>query len=134
MPLIGIGTDLVDFRRIERMLRDFPSRFAARVLAPSEREELARKTDFSARVAFCARRMAAKEACAKALGTGFSGGVHLRDIAVASRAGGAPEIILSGGALARLVALAGPNAPAKIHISLSDEPPYAQAFVVIEAI
>lgn len=132
MPIIGIGTDLVDFRRVERLLRDFPARFAARCLAPSEREDLAKRQDFSARVAFCARRIAAKEACAKALGTGFSGGVRMVDVAVVSAAHGAPEIVLSGGALARLHRLAGPGTTTKIHASLTDEPPYAQAFVILE--
>lgn len=133
MSIVGIGTDLVDFRRIERMLRDFPARFAARCLSAVEQDDLARRRTEGSRVAFCARRMAAKEACAKALGTGFSQGVRLADIAVVSGEAGAPGLVLSGGAQTRLKALAGPG-QTRLHLSLTDEPPYAQAFVVIEKI
>lgn len=133
MPILGIGTDLVAFERMERMLRDFPIRFPVRCLAQSEQEELTQKTSQLSRTSFCAKRMAAKEACAKALGTGFSNGIRLRDIAVLSASGGAPEIKLSGQALRQLESLAGPDKTPIIHVSLTDEPPYAQAFVVIES-
>lgn len=132
MAILGIGTDLVDLRRIEELLRDFPQRFPARILDPAEQDLLRAVRGHAMRVEFCALRLAAKEACAKALGTGFAKGVRLWDIAVDNDAAGAPHLRLSGGALRRLHIMAGERTPVATHITLTDEPPYAQAFVILE--
>lgn len=132
--ILGIGNDLVDGRRLDRVLAEFGPRFLARCFTPVEREQARRFEQNVALVAFYAKRFAAKEACAKALGTGFRDGIAFNQIGVVNDADGKPEIALSGKALERLGKITPPGARARVHLSLSDEPPYAQAFVVIEAV
>ena len=128
--IIGIGSDLIDIRRIERSLARFGDRFTHRIFTEGER---ARSDAKANRAASYAKRFAAKEACAKALGTGFSRGVFMRDMGVVNLASGAPTLALTGGAQARLEALTPSGHVAVIHLTLTDDPPMAQAFVVIEA-
>ena len=126
--IIGLGSDLIDIRRVERTLARFGERFTSRCFTEVERAKSDRR---HARAASYARRYAAKEACAKALGTGFSRGVFWRDIGVVNRPGGKPTIALTGGAAARLAAITPPGMVADIEVSLTDEPPLAQAIVII---
>jgi holo-[acyl-carrier protein] synthase len=128
--IIGIGSDLCDIRRIARSLERFGERFTERVFTSGERQRSDAKT---MRAASYAKRFAAKEACAKALGTGLADGVFWRDMEVVNLPGGKPTMRLSGGAAARLAKLLPPGHEAVLHVSLTDEPPLAQAFVMIEA-
>jgi holo-[acyl-carrier protein] synthase len=128
--IIGIGSDLCDIRRIERSLERFGERFTHRVFTEGERARSDRK---AARAGSYARRFAAKEACSKALGTGLRGGVFWRDMEVVNRPSGQPTLRLSGGAWARLQEMTPDGHEAVIHVTLTDDPPLAQAFVVIEA-
>jgi holo-[acyl-carrier protein] synthase len=128
--ILGIGSDLCDIRRIERSLERFGDRFTHRVFTEGER---ARSDRRAARAPSYARRFAAKEACAKALGTGLSHGVFWRDMEVVNLPSGKPILRLTGGALAKLGAMMPEGHEAVLHVSLSDDPPVAQAFVVIEA-
>lgn len=129
--IIGVGTDLLDIRRIERTLERFGPRFLERVFTATER---ARCEAHVARAARYAQRYAAKEACAKALGTGFREGVAWRGIGVDNLPSGKPFLTLRGGALRRLEALTPAGMAAAIELSLSDEYPMAQAVVVISAV
>ncbi len=129
--ILGIGTDLVDIRRIETALERFGVRFIARVFTEAEQAHAEGRA--SGRGAAYAKRFAAKEACAKALGTGFAGGVFLRDIQVTRDSSGAPAMELCGGALHRLNAITPEGMIARLHVSLTDEYPLAQAFVTISA-
>ncbi len=129
--IIGVGTDLCDIRRIEKTLARFGERFTARVYTDIERQKAARR--HSPANAF-AMGYAAKEACAKALGTGFRDGVFWRDLGVDNLPSGQPVMKLTNGALARLEALLPAGHTAKIDISLTDEYPMAHAIVVISAI
>ncbi|MGY2048419.1 holo-ACP synthase [Methylobacterium sp. JK268] len=129
--IVGIGSDLCDIRRIERSLARFGERFTHRVFTEGER---ARSDRRAARAPSYARRFAAKEACAKALGTGLSRGVFWRDMEVVNLPGGQPTLRLTGGAATRLAALIPEGHLARVHVSLTDDPPLAQAFVVIEAV
>ena len=129
--IVGVGSDLIDIRRIEATLARFGSRFIERIFTPLEREKSDRRAN---RAESYARRFAAKEACAKALGTGFRRGVFWRDMGVVNLPGGRPTLQLTGGALARLNALLPPGTEARIDVSLTDEPPLAQAIVIITAI
>ncbi|HEX9462557.1 MAG TPA: holo-ACP synthase [Alphaproteobacteria bacterium] len=129
--IIGVGSDLVDIRRIDATLARFGERFIERVFTPLERQKSESRAN---RAESYARRFAAKEACAKALGTGFRGGVFWRDMGVVNLPGGRPTLQLSGGALARLKSLLPPGTEARIDLSLTDEPPIAQAIVIISAI
>ena len=126
--IIGLGSDLIDIRRVERTLARFGERFTNRCFTEVERAKSDRR---HARAESYARRYAAKEACAKALGTGFSRGVFWRDIGVVNRHGGKPTIALTGGAAARLAAIPPAGMVADIEVSLTDEPPLAQAIVII---
>ena len=128
--IIGVGTDLIDIRRIERTLERFGDRFLERVFTSAERARAEARRD---RAAAYAKRYAAKEACAKALGTGFRQGVYWRDIGVFNRASGQPVLHLTGGAAARLAALTPRGMSARIDLSLTDEPPFGQAVVIISA-
>jgi holo-[acyl-carrier protein] synthase len=128
--IIGIGSDLCDIRRIERSLARFGERFTHRIFTAGER---ARSDRRSARAASYARRFAAKEACSKALGTGLRAGVFWRDMEVVNLPSGRPTLRLTGGAEARLRALMPEGHEPVLHVSLTDDPPLAQAFVVIEA-
>jgi len=128
--ILGIGSDLCDIRRIERSLERFGDRFTHRIFTEGERQKSDRR---AARAPSYARRFAAKEACAKALGTGMRAGVFWRDMEVVNLPGGKPTLRLSGGALKRLRSMTPEGHEAVLHVSLTDDPPVAQAFVVIEA-
>ena len=128
--ILGIGSDLCDIRRIERSLKRFGERFTHRVFTEGERRRSDRR---AARAGSYARRFAAKEACAKALGTGMRGGVFWRDMEVVNLSSGRPTMRLTGGALERLRSMVPPGHKALVHVSLTDDPPMAQAFVVIES-
>ena len=128
--IIGIGSDLCDVRRIEQTLERFGARFIERCFTETEQ----RKSESRAgRAASYAKRFAAKEACAKALGTGLRRGVFWRDMGVVNLPSGQPTMRLTGGAAERLRDLMPPGAEAFIHLTITDEDPLAQAFVVIEA-
>jgi holo-[acyl-carrier protein] synthase len=129
--ILGLGSDLVDIRRIEATLERFGTRFTHRIFTPGERDKSERR---AARAASYARRFAAKEACAKALGTGFRKAVYWRDMEVVNQPGGKPSMRLTGGALARLASLVPAGMRAQIDVSLTDDPPIAQAIVVISAL
>ncbi|HEY4774427.1 MAG TPA: holo-ACP synthase [Xanthobacteraceae bacterium] len=129
--IIGIGTDICDVRRIEKTLARHGERFLKRVFTDAERARAERRAN---RAGTYAKRFAAKEACAKALGTGFRGGVFLRDMGVVNLASGKPTLELTGGALRRLKAITPQGCQAHIDVALTDEWPYAQAFVIISAV
>ncbi len=129
--IIGIGSDLCDIRRIERVLARHGERFTHRVFTRAERARAERRTE-ALHAGTYAKRFAAKEACAKALGTGFSRGVFHSDMGVVNLASGAPTLRLTGGAAARLAALLPAGAEARLHLTLTDEYPYAFAQVMIE--
>lgn len=128
--IIGIGSDLCDIRRIEKVLARHGERFVNRVFTEIERDRAERK---ATRIETYAKRFAAKEACAKALGTGFRRGVFFRDLGVVNLPSGRPTMKLTGGALALLEAITPQGYEARIDVSLTDEYPLAQAFVVISA-
>jgi holo-[acyl-carrier protein] synthase len=128
--ILGIGSDLCDIRRIESSIERFGDRFTHRIFTEGER---ARSDRRAARAPSYARRFAAKEACSKALGTGMSDGVFWRDMEVVNLPGGQPTLRLAGGALERLRAMTPAGHVAVVHVSLTDDPPLAQAFVIIEA-
>ncbi len=129
--IIGIGSDLCDIRRVQKTLERFDARFAQRIFTPVEQARSERKTD---RASSYAKRFAAKEACAKALGTGIRRGVFWRDMGVVNLRTGQPTLALTGGAATRLAAMVPEGMRPVIHLSLTDEHPYAQAFVIIEAL
>ncbi|MGX7707048.1 holo-ACP synthase [Methylobacterium sp. Gmos1] len=129
--IVGIGSDLCDIRRIERSLERFGDRFTHRVFTEGER---ARSDRRAARAPSYARRFAAKEACSKALGTGMSHGVFWRDMEVVNLPGGRPTLRLTNGAAARLATLIPAGHRPVVHVTLTDDPPLAQAFVIIEAL
>lgn len=128
--ILGIGSDLADIRRIEATLERFGDRFLARCFTELERRKA---TSRHAPGPTLARRFAAKEACSKALGTGLRRGVFWRDMEVVNLPSGAPTMRLTGGAAQRLAAMTPDGITAHIHVSMTDDPPYALAFVVIEA-
>jgi holo-[acyl-carrier protein] synthase len=129
--ILGIGTDLVDIRRIEQTIARHGERFINRIYTETERARAERKAN---RIDTYAKRFAAKEACAKALGTGFRQGVFFRDMGVVNLPSGKPTLRLTGGALRRLQAITPDGYEAQIDLALTDEPPLAQAFVVISAV
>jgi holo-[acyl-carrier protein] synthase len=128
--ILGVGSDLIDITRIERTLARYGERFLARIFTPEERT---RSENRAGRAASYAKRYAAKEACSKALGTGFRRGVYWRDMGVVNLASGRPTMVLTGGALARLESLVPPGHKPEILVSLTDEPPMAHAIVIIAA-
>ncbi len=129
--IIGLGSDLCNIERIQASLDRFGERFENRVFTDIERAK-ARRRQFT-RAATYAKRFAAKEAFSKAVGTGFRAGVFMRDIGVVNAKSGAPTLALTGGAAERLAALMPHGHEAVIHLTLTDDHPWAQAFVVIEA-
>ena len=129
--ILGLGSDLSDIRRIQASLDRFGDRFKQRVFTELERTRSDRKPDAAASYA---KRFAAKEACAKALGTGMRRGVFWRDMGVINMRSGQPTMALTGGALERLKAMTPEGMRAVIHLSLTDDHPYAQAFVIVEAL
>ena len=128
--IIGNGSDLIDIRRVERSLERFGSRFTERCFTPVEQAKSDRRKN---RAASYAKRFAAKEACSKALGTGLAQGVFWRDMGVVNLPSGKPTMALTGGAAERLQALMPPGHEPVIHLTITDDFPLAQAFVVIEA-
>ncbi len=131
MIILGLGNDLCNITRIQASLDRFGDRFTARVFTPveiarSDRRELTRAASY-------AKRFAAKEACSKALGTGFRAGVFLRDIGVVNLPSGQPTLALTGGAADRLAAMTPAGMQATIHLTLTDDHPWAQAIVLIVA-
>ncbi|WP_108659033.1 holo-ACP synthase [Acuticoccus kandeliae] len=129
--IVGIGSDLIDIRRIEKTLERFGERFTMRVFTEIERTKSDRR---AMRAASYAKRFAAKEACSKALGSGIRMGVAWREMGVVNLRSGQPTMHLSGGARARLDALIPAGYAASIHLTMTDDHPLAQAFVVIEAV
>ncbi len=130
--IVGIGSDLSDIRRIQKSLDRFGDRFTNRVFTETERARSEAKPD---RAASYAKRFAAKEACAKALGTGVPRrGVHWADMGVVNQRSGRPTMALTGGAAERLAGMMPPGMSPVIHVTLTDDHPYAQAFVIIEAV
>jgi holo-[acyl-carrier protein] synthase len=129
--ILGIGSDLIDMRRIEKTIARFGDRFLDRVFTPAERARSDRRAN---RAESYAKRYAAKEACSKALGTGFRRGVYWRDLGVVNLPGGRPTLVLTGGALERLKTLTPPGMAVRIDVTLTDEPPLAQALVIITAV
>jgi holo-[acyl-carrier protein] synthase len=129
--ILGIGSDITDVRRIEKVIERHGERFLARIFTEKERARAERKKK---RTETYAKRFAAKEACAKALGTGMRGGVWWRDMGVVNLPSGRPTMHLTGGALRRLEAMTPQGYEAKIDLTISDEGPMAQALVVISAV
>lgn len=129
--IIGLGSDLIDIRRIHRTLDRFGERFVLRIFTTTERERSERRRN---RAASYARRFAAKEACSKALGTGFRRGVFWRDMGVVNLPGGKPTMELTGGAARRLAELVPPGMRPQIDLTITDDDPLAQAIVIITAL
>jgi holo-[acyl-carrier protein] synthase len=128
--IIGLGSDIIDIRRIERSIERYGERFLNRIFTAAEREKSdARRS----RASSYAKRFAAKEACSKALGTGMAEGVFWRDMGVVNLASGQPSMVLTGGAAERLAALLPAGHEACIHLTITDEYPQAQAVVIISA-
>lgn len=129
--IIGMGSDLCSIERLQQVLDRHGERFEQRCFTEIERAKAARRPFTKA--ATLAKRFAAKEAFSKAVGTGFRAGVFMRDIGVANLPSGAPTLILTGGARDRLAALTPAGASVHVHLTLTDDHPWAQAFVVLEA-
>jgi holo-[acyl-carrier protein] synthase len=129
--IIGVGNDIIDIRRVEKTLARFGERFTERIFTDIEKEKSDKRRN---RAASYAKRYAAKEACAKALGTGLSRGVFWRDMGVVNLRGGQPTMVLTGGALRRLQAITPQGTEAVIHLTITDDGPLAQAFVIISAL
>ena len=132
--ILGIGSDLIDIRRVAKVIERHGDRFLERVFTEAERAKAARRAkNQNMVVATYAKRFAAKEACSKALGTGIRQGVWWRDMGVVNLPGGRPTMRLTGGALARLQALTPAGYEPRIDLSMTDDWPLAQAFVIISA-
>ena len=129
--ILGVGSDLIDVRRIERTIERHGERFLGRIFTPIERAKAEGRTR---RIETYAKRFAAKEACAKALGTGLRAGVWWRDMGVINLPSGRPTMRLTGGAAARLAKMTPAGMEARIDLTITDEYPLAQAFVVISAV
>jgi len=130
--ILGLGSDLIDITRIARSIERFGDRFINRCFTDVEKARAARRPLIAD--ASYAKRFAAKEACAKALGTGMRAGVFWRDMGVVNLPGGRPTMVLTGGALERLKAITPPGMAARIDLTITDEPPLAQAMVIISAV
>lgn len=128
--IIGLGNDIIDIRRVEKTLGKHKDRFTTRIFTEVERAKSDRRHN---RAASYAKRFAAKEACAKALGTGLSRGVFWKDMGVVNLPGGKPTLKLTGGALKRLEEITPPGHVADIHLTITDDFPLAQAIVIIYA-
>jgi len=128
--ILGVGSDLIDIRRIEAAIARFGDRFIDRIFTENERRRCERRANPGPSYA---RRFAAKEAAAKALGTGFRSGVFWRDLGVVNMPSGQPGMRLTGGALRRLEAITPKGLTARLDVTLTDEPPLAQAVVIITA-
>ena len=130
--IIGLGSDLCNIERIKASLDRFGDRFEQRVFTDTERTKAARRP--FTKVGTLAKRFAAKEAFSKAVGTGFKAGVFMKDIGVVNAPSGAPMLALTGGAKARLDAMTPAGHAMRVHLTLTDDHPWAQAFVILEAI
>jgi len=130
--IIGLGNDVVDIRRVQRTLDRFGERFIGRIFTAEERRRAERSP--MSRAATYAKRFAAKEACAKALGTGFRQGVFWRDMGVVNLLSGRPTLVLTGGAGRRLAEITPPGYTARIDLTLSDDHPIAEAVVIISGL
>jgi holo-[acyl-carrier protein] synthase len=130
--ILGLGSDICDIRRVERTLERFAERFIERVFTETEQRKAERRNGRN-RAGTYAKRFAAKEACAKALGTGFARGVFMSELGVVNLPGGQPTMQLEGGAARRLAALTPPGMRARIDLTMTDEYPYAYAQVIISA-
>jgi holo-[acyl-carrier protein] synthase len=129
--ILGLGNDIVDIRRIEESLNRFGDRFRDRIFTEVEKK----KSDGRLlRAASYAKRFAAKEACSKALGTGFHRGVFWRDMGVVNEPSGRPTMVLTGGALKQLERITPAGKTPRIHLTITDDHPWAQAVVIIEAV
>jgi len=129
--ILGIGNDLIDIRRVEATLARFGGRFELRIFTETERRKSDRRAN---RAASYAKRFAAKEACSKALGTGFRRGVFWRDMGVVNLPSGKPTMVLTGGALARLAEITPAGMTAQVDLTITDDFPLAQAIVIISAV
>ena len=129
--IVGIGSDLCNIERIQKSLDRFGERFIRRVFTDIERAKAERRP--FTRAGTYAKRFAAKEAFSKAVGTGFKAGVFMKDIGVVNRSSGAPTLVLGGGAKARLDALTPPGHAVEVHLTMTDDHPWAQAFVILYA-
>ncbi len=129
--ILGIGTDLIDIRRVEQSIAKYGERFLARIFTAAERVKSEKRAN---KAASYAKRFAAKEACSKALGTGLNRGVYWRDMGVVNLPGGKPTMALTGGALKRLEKITPPGTRAQIDLTITDDFPLAQAIVIISAI
>ncbi len=129
--IVGLGSDLIDIRRIEKSIERFGSRFIDRLYTSIEQQKSDRRNQ---RAASYAKRFAAKEACSKALGTGIARGVYWRDMGVANLPSGKPTMQLTNGAKRQLLKLIPPDHRPVIHVTITDDYPLAQAFVIIEAL
>jgi len=129
--ILGIGSDITDVRRIAKVIERHGDRFLDRIFTPTERARAERRKN---RVETYAKRFAAKEACAKALGTGLREGVWWRDMGVVNRPSGQPTMLLTGGALRRLQSLTPPGHEARIDLTITDEGPMALAYVIISTV
>ncbi len=129
--ILGIGSDIIDIRRVERTLARFGNRFTGRIFTEIEQRKSDRRAN---RAASYAKRFAAKEACSKALGTGFRAGVFWRDLGVVNLPSGKPTLVLTGGAAERLAAITPPGMRAQIDLTITDDFPQAQAIVIISAV
>jgi holo-[acyl-carrier protein] synthase len=128
--IIGLGNDMVEITRIAKTLETHGDRFVERIFTLVEREKSDRRAN---RAASYAKRFAAKEACSKALGTGFSHGVFWKDMGVVNDSSGKPTMVLTGGALKRLNEITPTGLKSTIHLTITDDHPFAQAIVIIEA-
>jgi holo-[acyl-carrier protein] synthase len=131
--ILGIGNDICDIRRLEKVLERHGERFLDRVFTPIERAKAERRTE-KLRAGTYAKRFAAKEAASKALGTGFAQGVFMRDLGVVNLRSGKPTLHLTGGAAARLAAMTPAGHTAQVDLTMTDEYPYASAIVIISAV
>ena len=129
--ILGIGSDIIDIRRVERTLARFGERFTGRIFTEVEQRKSDRRAN---RAASYAKRFAAKEACSKALGTGFRAGVYWRDLGVVNLPSGKPTLVLTGGAAERLAAITPAGMRAQIDLTITDDFPQAQAIVIISAV
>ena len=129
--ILGIGSDIIDIRRVERTLERFGARFTDRIFTETEQKKSDRRAN---RAASYAKRFAAKEACSKALGTGFRRGVFWRDLGVVNLPSGKPTLVLTNGAARRLAEITPPGMRAQIDLTITDDFPQAQAIVIISAV
>jgi holo-[acyl-carrier protein] synthase len=129
--ILGIGSDIIDIRRIEKTIEKHGQRFIDRIYTEVEKRKSEKRAQ---RLPSYAKRFAAKEACSKALGTGLSNGVYWRDMGVVNLPSGKPTLMLTNGAAAQLARMVPAGKTAVVHLTMTDEYPYAQAYVIIEAV